>query len=468
MKISSTVILKSFLFIINLFLTNGFLNLFNFGIKTTANVYEKLTIKLNNKQSDIIKQINGFYGLIGPNIYMDNNVDSLKDLFMGDGLIQGIFFENGNLTYVRHLIKTEKILYEEKYGKLPLNNNYFFLLFVLLNKIQLFPNVLGMANTAILNVKKNDVNNNYALFEQDYPYLIDIDSNNKEIKTVKKINIKSLSHFSGHSKINLKGNIETIDYNIMDNTVSYIQLDNNFKLIENIPFKFKYKPIIHDFNSDDDFIIMIDSPLFMDITKNLQNKIPIYFNQNEKTYIYIYDRKNKNYETYSYENGFYSFHYASLINKKDTIEIYISLYDDINFTNVNINGKYRMIEINKITKKVTIHKNDELEKYNLDFPIKFNDKIISRNIENRKINGFLITKGLNIHKKLLFDNKKICGEHNIIYIKNEPFLIFFNIKEDTKGKTNLITLVNLNSYEMIDIKIENELSLGFHSIFIPN
>jgi hypothetical protein len=84
MKISSTGILKSFLFIINLFSTNGFLNLFNFGIKTTPNVYENLTIKLNNKQSNIIKEINGFYGLIGPNIYMDNNVDSLKDLFMGD------------------------------------------------------------------------------------------------------------------------------------------------------------------------------------------------------------------------------------------------------------------------------------------------------------------------------------------------------------------------------------------------
>ena len=58
--------------------------------------------------------------------------------------------------------------------------------------MKLFPNVLGMANTAILSVKneENEKNknvysrNNYSLFERDYPYLLDIDFKNKDVKSL--------------------------------------------------------------------------------------------------------------------------------------------------------------------------------------------------------------------------------------------------------------------------------------------
>ena len=465
---SSTINLLKILFLMsNLNSVIGFVNYFNFGMKILDNVSEKIHLKLCTQKNNVISQINGFYGLIGPNINMDNNISSLYDLFMGDGIIQGVFFENGNLTFVKHLIKTEKILYEQKFGKLPVNNNYLTMLFLALNKIKLFPNVLGMANTAILNVKNNKTNNYYALFERDHPYLIDINFKNKTINTVKKVNINSLSHFSGHSKANLNGNVETIDYNIINNNVNYIVLDNKFKMIDIVPFKFKYLPVIHDFYADENIVILIDSPLLIDLTQDVKNKMPLYLDTSKKTYIYVFDKKTKKYETYSYDNGFYSFHYAYVKNNKDTFEIYISLYDYIDFTNVNINGKYRKIEINKNSKKVTIHKNEDLEKYNLDFPISFQDKIVSRNFENRKINGFVITKGLNVIKKLFFKNKHICGEHNIIFVKKTPYLVFFNVEENRllKTKQNLLTLINLYNYELIDIQLNHDLSLGFHSIF---
>jgi len=213
---------------------------------------------------------------------------------------------------------------------------------------------------------------------------------------------------------------------------------------------------------------LIDSPLSIDFTQYTQNKMPVYLDKKKYTFIYVYDKKNKIYETYSFEKGFYTFHYANVKNNIHTIEIFISQYDELDFTNVNIIGKYRMIEINKITKKVVVHQNNELERYNLDFPICFNDKVILRNYENRKINGFIITKGLKIIKKLFFVNKNVCGEHNVIYTKNIPYLIFFNVEEDKikKYNRNLLTLINLNNYEIIDIEIQNKLNIGFHSIFL--
>jgi hypothetical protein len=458
---SFTFLLKTIFFLTRIFSIISFTN----------NINEKINLNLTFKQKNIINKIDGFYGLIGPNIKMENNIESLYDLFIGDGVIQGVFFENGNLTFVKHLIKTEKVLFEEKFGVLPKNNNLLTIFFMILNKLKLFPNVMGMANTAILNIKNHEnINKNYALFERDYPYLLDIDFKKKDITTVKKIDINSLSHFSGHSKITNKCNIETIDYQMANNIVNYLLLDEKFKKKFRFQFKFKYLPIIHDFFSNDDSLILIDSPLSIDFKQYFQNKMLIFLDNKKKTFIYVYDKTNNNYETYTCDHGFYTFHYADVKFKKDTIEIYISMYDELNFTNVNIKGKYRMIEINKNTKKISIHKNDEIEKYNLDFPICFSDKVVLRNFENRQINGFIITKNLSIYKKILFENKNICGEHNVIYVNKTPYLIFFNVEEDKIKQTNknLLTLVNLNNYEVIDIEIKNKLNLGFHSIFLQN
>jgi hypothetical protein len=100
-------------------------------------------------------------------------------------------------------------------------------------------------------------------------------------------------------------------------------------------------------------------------------------------------------------------------------------------------------------------------------------RIDLRNYVDRRINGFVITKDLNIEKTLFYENKHICGEHNIINIDNIPYLIFFNIEfkkeiNKTNKTNNFISLVNLNNYNLIDINIQNDLNLGFHSIFLDN
>jgi hypothetical protein len=282
--------------------------------------------------------------------------------------------------------------------------------------------------------------------------------------------IQDFQHFSGHSKMNNNGNLETIDYKIWNNRVQYYLLNAGFNTIDKAEFSFKYIPVIHDFYSNDNLLILFDSPLLYKIENVFTKKIPIDLNYDKETYIYIYDKKTKTFETYTYERGFYIFHYAFIKDKEETIEIYASQYDKLDFTSINIKGSYRMIEINKKTKKVTIYKDETLENYNLDFPILFQDKVISRNLENRRINGFVITKDLKIYKELLYEDKYICGEHNILFLKKTPYLIFFNIEinKKTQKKSNLLSLVNLYNYKIIDIEVNNNMNLGFHSIFIQN
>ena len=104
------------------------INLLN--INDVNDIRENIETYLQPREKDIIKNLNGFYGLIGPNIYMNNKVpDSLYDLFTGDGTIQGVFFENGKLTFVKHLVKTEKFLYEKQHGKIPHKNKLLNMIF---------------------------------------------------------------------------------------------------------------------------------------------------------------------------------------------------------------------------------------------------------------------------------------------------------------------------------------------------
>jgi hypothetical protein len=435
------------------------------SLRHNTYVNEKANIHVPDKHKNTIRQIRGFYGLIGPNIRVKNNVDSLYDLFMGDGVVQGVFFDNGNLTYVRHVIKTEKVVYEEQHGKLQVHNQFWMAVYMLLHQLRMFPNVMGMANTALFHVKDETRNHTYALFERDYPYLLDIDFAKKDIQTVKKVKIPKLAHFSGHSKIDKDGNIETIDYDLFTRKVKYLLLDKSWNVIDSHVFPFRYFPIIHDFYADEDKVIVIDSPLSLHFlhSKNIRTKIPIWLDRDKPTYIHVYEKKTKTCKVYTVDQGFYTFHYADVKtdDNTNTIDIYISQYDELNFNKVNIVGKYRIIRIDRNTGKVCIHKNEGVENYNLDFPIRFDDKIISRHMEGRKIPGFVITRGLDIVKTIWCKNKHVCGEHNIIRIRGIPYLVFFNVEDDK----NKLTFVHLYTYNMFDLDIDGEMTLGFHSIF---
>jgi carotenoid cleavage dioxygenase-like enzyme len=249
-----------FFYLINLFFTiNSFVPLKPTFIKPTILIQNNPI----NKNTDILEKIadppnkfpiSGFYGLIGPKIDY-KNVSSLFDLFTGDGIIQGMFLENGTATFTQGLINTEKRQFENTHHLQSHSKNVFItLIHMILNYLRIIPNMLGVANTAFLQV----YDRSYALFERDMPYEIRIDSSNKQIDTIKRQNIPFLSTFSGHSKV-INGNIETIEYNILNNQVIWYQLDSNFKKLNKIQVQMKYIPMVHDFYSDNQYILLIES-----------------------------------------------------------------------------------------------------------------------------------------------------------------------------------------------------------------
>jgi carotenoid cleavage dioxygenase-like enzyme len=441
----------------NAFLLNKYktaLNIKNYNRNVNVNY------TLPDRHQEIVNKLNGFYGIVGPNLDF-KNIKSLYDLFTGDGLIHGIFFDNGQISIVKHLIRTDKIIHEEKHGRIPLNI-FFTLVYMFLNTIGVFPNIMGLANTAIMRVRGKY----YSLFERDVPYEVDIDFKSKTISTVKKVELsKGLTHFSAHSKINDNYVIETIDYDVINRFVTYHSLAEDFTELSKNKIKCKYIPIIHDFASTSKSIIIADSALKIDLQSLFKPGFQIVLDENKPTYFHIIDKNKNSIRTVVIDKGFYIFHYANCIETDENIEIYACLYDNLSFSSLNIHGKYRKIIINKHTDHVEIETREWFEGLNLDFPVKFEDKIIMRSIINGAIDGLVIVRDMDIVKHLSFLDKFVCGEHSVLYIEGTPYLIVFLIHK-VNPNLGFCGLVNLNTYENIEIPLPLSLTVGFHSIFI--
>jgi len=411
---------------------------------------------------DVVQKINGFYGLIGPDINM-KTVNNVYDLFTGDGLIQGIFFDNGEITYVRHFVRTEKLLYEEQNGRIP-TNYVIKTIFGALSKLRLLPNLLGLANTVILPVDKTA----YALYERDVPYQINIDFSNKTVSTIGRVNLPQISHFSAHSKYNkVRGTIETIDYDIFSRSVSHFELTQNLTVMSSNRIQMNYLPIVHDFWSTDKSLILFDSPLSIEADALFSSPMPISLKSIDKTFIHVFDKTTRKTITYEICGGLYIFHYANCKENDTHIDIYAPIYDKLNFSNLDITGKYRLVSINKINQTVGIIKTPEFEKLNIDFPILYGNRTMFRTLENKVNNGFIICEDLTIIKHIVFENRFICGEPAVKNINGCYYLFAYSF-DARDASCSFLLIINLDTYKQIEIPLNETMSLGFHSIFISS
>ena len=436
-----------------------------------------------------------FFGIIGPNV-LPENVKNLFDLFTGDGVIQGIFINGKNVSFAKHLIKTDKVLKEEntknKENKtsesLGMKLLKYFGYLIGINKC----NNLGAANTAILPLYTPVDENTtaaYALFERDNPYLLHFYHNTSTIETIGKI--KTPYPLSGHSKYstNWWGTrvIESIDYHIFAKKVVYYTMDENLQeVILKHTIKTRYIPIVHDFLSTNDSIVIIDSPLVFDFPKLFRGKLPLHFKKTSPTYIHVLQKYTGLVSTYKLHSPFYLFHFAKYVDSHKKLEIYAPLYDDIDFDSIKIKGRYRKIVIDKCHNTAYVCNNLETEKYNLDFPVEdILGNIILRNIQKRKINGFVrVDDNMAITQKWMFDNIFFCGEPIAVRLNNKNGLIAFgnncdreavdlreqSLREFNNNETDNypggLVLLNMEDGTIIKISVNDSLTMGFHTVSI--
>jgi len=404
---------------------------------------------------------NGFFGTIGPNLKIAN-IRNLVELFTGNGVIQGVFINNGTHRFARHVINTRKLQNEPFEGEPLVLTGLKYLLY----KMGMFPyNNLGVANTALYPLSDNVDENTtavYAMYERDLPYLVHLYHNTSSIETIRQMDglYPEIQEVSGHSKSIPGKRMETLDYHILSKQVDYYQIYDNMKsVVLKKAIQLHYLPIIHDFISTETSIVVMDSPLGFDFSNILRGKLPIVFGRDFSTYLHVLDKITGAVEKYEITSGHYVFHYALCKETNEKIEIYAPLYDNLDFSSLNIDGKYRKIVIDRHTKRVTIEYNPELEAMNLDFPIAGPDgTVVLRNIVNRRMNGFVMVDGLRIVKTWLYDDLFFCGEHVVLDNSIMAFCL--------KGESNYLCVIDITSDKVDLIECPYDLTMGFHSVFV--
>lgn len=435
-----------------------------FSRKTRINIDKQITIDtshLSFLKQDELSEIDGFFGMIGPNI-KTSKVESLFEIFTGDGIINGVFFKkDGTITYVQHLIQTEKMQHETRFGKLMMHPIFMPILMFLYN-CGLTPNPIGVANTAFMKTSTRL----FTLFERDLPYEIYLDYDKNLVKTLKKMKTPSLTHFSGHSRFE-NDRIKTIGYKMWEKRVEYREFDDDFILKRSLNFPTKYLPIVHDFiTTESNTFLFADSPFkfSMSITN------PVIFDKNQTTIFHI-EKRNVRYKIDTNES-FYIFHYGQVKENTTSIEFYASAYDNIDFSKIDICGKYRRFSVCLKTGTVDISKNVELEQYNLDFPVKCGQYTILRNLdlENRKINGFLLCDGLEICDQFFFEDRSFCGEPALLNThQGQKYLTAFTYSKNGKSFFTMIRILGTGEFDrdIIEIPVPEKIGIGFHSSFFP-
>lgn len=442
---------------LNIYILIFFYLIFNINsFKLIKNIFNKIKIHQSK-----IKDINGFYGMIGPDVNI-KKIKTLYELFTGDGIIHGIFLENGKITQISHKIQTEKLKYESIHGKI-INHISLEPLYTILNKIGLLPKTMGFANTAILKV----LDRFFVLFERDLPYEVTIDFDKKNINTENKILIKGIDNFSAHSKLINTDKIYSIENNIILNRVSCLMLNKDMTILKKINVKSKYIPIIHDlwYLDKSNSTLFTDSPLELNFKNLLNLKIPVSLNTNKPTYIHVVNQDDNSQIIYKSNLGFYLFHYADVVETDSNILIYASIYSDMGFDKLDIQGTYCLLMLDKNTKKIEIYKNNAIKKYNLDFPIKWKNYIILRNIKDNKIDGFVICRNNQFIRQILLKKKYIYGEHSLYEKNGISRIMCFGY--DDMGK-NYFFLINPTNGKVIEFPLNERINVGFHSIFVPN
>jgi len=436
-------------------------------------------------QSSSLFPKNGFYGLIGPNID-PQKVSTLYELFIADGIIQGVFFKNGEPTFKTFKINTDKRKFEKKFGKIPQNLATTFFLF-LFNKWKILPNLAGTANTAIMRTPDCL----FALFERDLPYKLKIDFLNQEINTLSRLHIPRMDTFSAHSKI-INGEIHTLDYDILFRRVYYYILDLDFKIKKKVTISTSYLPVIHDFVVLGDSIIFMDSPFYFNRRILFSAQMPVSFNEKSSTKIHIYNLTSDSVRTVELPKGTFIFHYADFQETENHIDLFASLYESLNFSSVKIHGKYRKIRIHKGSPQVEIEIDPDTDQYDLEFPVSFTppnnsflnsffDKMLNPisnpipnpnttlhpqillHLGNGGFDGVFVIEALKIKKKIFMKNKMICGEPAVFYEKKHPFLIGFSYDVSFNGYLFVIDLI---SFEIREFNLHQKMTIGFHSIYI--
>ena len=418
--------------------------------------------------------------------------------FDGDGMIHGVYFEKGQITYQNKWIQTKRLNVEDRIGKkvylylaefIDKNGLFKFMIYSLKRYLHIIPGVKGTANTALLETN----NRFFALHEGDLPYELEIKTNPFNISTKGIVDIPDTFSTTAHPiKDDKRDQLYMCsynNYNFKDGKFIFNVFNKDLVKIQDKNISLLNNGIVHSTSFTGNKLIIPDMPMKFNPLRIFTNRLPLYFDKhNGVTRFGILDVDDPtNIEWYHFDENFYVFHFSDSYETPDEYIIYACVIRNINIeafiffekndpTNKG-NGLIRKIRLNKKTKRGTVIRNKQIEDmdvdfcYNTDFPItsKLNTKDIYCCIfdsNKASISGYLKinTDDFRISKPAIFlleNNTYGTAEPQTVVIENKEYLLGY-LEKDSKYFISLIDVLN-QSIESIEIPAR--IPPGFHSMF---
>ena len=462
-------------------------------------VFDEKSIDVKHDSPLFSKINNKFFAQIGSNPRYTEDED--YHWFDGDGMIHAVLFKNNNISYQNRWIQTKRLQLETKwkqkmflyFGELRGFNGIIQILkFSLMQQLGFIPNSKGTANTALMNWH----NRIFALHEGDMPYELSINYNKLNISTLERLNYPGIYSTTAHPVLDKKRNLlylygynnydfsyGNFIFNVFDKEMTFLN-QKNISLINN--------GMIHDVAFTGNEIIIPDLPLKYDVTRILNEQLPLFFDkENGKTRFGIL---NVNLKTdpiwFDFDENFFIFHFSKAYKKLNNYIIFACVMDNLfmeDFVELDnlhnekhvIRGEIRLkqISIDATTNKTEIITNPYIENlgldfyYNLDFPItsSINDKYVYCTIFDAAlgyIKGYVkinTENFINSKPEIFLFEKNVYGnsEPQTIVIDDVEYLLSFTNDENK----SYISLIDVEKKTIESIEIQTRIPPGFHSIY---
>ena len=463
-------------------------------------VVEEKTINIKHNSKLFSKLTNNIFSQIGSN---PKHIDSNSDYhwFDGDGMIHSVLFNNTDITYQNKWIRTKRLEIENKwkqkifiyFGELKGFRGIFQIIkFSIMQLFGFISQSKGTANTAILNWK----NRIFALHEGDMPYELNIDYNNFNITTLKRLHYPSIYSTTAHPIVDARRDKLYLygynNYDFSNGKFIFNSFDKNMQLFSQKNISLINNGMTHDVGFTGNELIIPDMPLKYDFSLILKEKLPMYFDKDDgitRFGIFSVDTL-KEPKWYYFDENFFIFHFSKCYRKYNDYIIFACVMDNLfmedfvdlkNIENENhiIRGDIRLKKIIIDTHKNTtsIIENNYLQNlnlgffYNLDFPIssKLHPNYVYCTIFDSALGYIKGYIGINTDdfenakpNIFLFENNTFGNsEPQVTIVNNTEYLVSF-INDNSNS---YISLIDIHNNYIEKIEIPTRIPPGFHSIF---
>lgn len=271
-----------------------------------APVFKEQFIKELKITGEIPKDLDGVYLRNGPNPKFKPSRYIYP--FSGDGMIHGIYFDNGRVYYRNKWVRTERLLKDIDAGT-GLNAN------------------TELSNTNVLFHGGKIL----SLNDGGMPYEI-----SKDLDTISKRKFnQQVRSATAHPRIDpATGEMHYAYYSrVQTPYLTYYVIDNEGNVLRETPVDIPNSTMIHDMVLTTNYAIILDCPVKFDMERAKQGKNPFTWEAHKGTVVYIFNRNNHAQAPIVIKTEpFFVWHFFNGFEKDGLIHVDMVRHDEVPFT----------------------------------------------------------------------------------------------------------------------------------------